>query len=138
MNALLDSAARRADAYLASLAERAVAPSAAATAALSVLDEPLPERLRTLASPPPVAVDTQKTPKMNTELESQMQIHDNPALKAEARNLNFFYGEAKALKGIKFGFDTYAHKTKEGKTISLVRYSHIEQTDEEITKAANG
>ena len=47
-----------------------------------------------------VAVDTQKTPKMNTELESQMQIHDNPALKAEARNLNFFYGEAKALKGI--------------------------------------
>ena len=47
-----------------------------------------------------VAVDTKKTPKMNTELESQMQIHDNPALKAEARNLNFFYGEAKALKGI--------------------------------------
>ena len=29
-----------------------------------------------------------------------MQIHDNPALKAEARNLNFYYGEAKALKGI--------------------------------------
>ena len=29
-----------------------------------------------------------------------MQIHDNPALKAEARNLNFFYGEAKALKNI--------------------------------------
>lgn len=46
--------------------------------------------------------------------------------------------DGKALKGIKFGFDTYAHKTKEGKTISLVRYSHIEQTDEEITKAANG
>ena len=45
--------------------------------------------------------------------------------------------DGKALKGIKFGFDTYAHKTKEGKTISLVRYSHIEQTDEEITKAAN-
>ena len=29
-----------------------------------------------------------------------MQIHDHPTLKAEARNLNFFYGEAKALKGI--------------------------------------
>ena len=43
-----------------------------------------------------------------------------------------------ALKGIKFGFDTYAHKTKAGQTISLVSYSHIEQTDEEITKAANG
>ena len=24
-----------------------------------------------------------------------MQIHDKPALKAEARNLNFYYGEAK-------------------------------------------
>ncbi len=46
--------------------------------------------------------------------------------------------DGKALKGVRFGFDTYAHKTKEGKTISLVRYSHIEQTDEEITKAANG
>ena len=29
-----------------------------------------------------------------------MQIHDNPTLKAEARNLNFYYGEAKALKNI--------------------------------------
>jgi phosphate transport system ATP-binding protein len=29
-----------------------------------------------------------------------MQIHDQPTLKAEARNLNFYYGEAKALKGI--------------------------------------
>ena len=30
-----------------------------------------------------------------------MQIHDTPPqLKAEARNLNFYYGEAKALKGI--------------------------------------
>jgi phosphate transport system ATP-binding protein len=29
-----------------------------------------------------------------------MQIHDTPALKAEARNLNFYYGEAKALKNI--------------------------------------
>ena len=29
-----------------------------------------------------------------------MQIQDTPALKAEARNLNFFYGENKALKGI--------------------------------------
>ena len=29
-----------------------------------------------------------------------MQIHDHPALKAEARNLNFYYGEAKALKNI--------------------------------------
>lgn len=46
--------------------------------------------------------------------------------------------DGKALKGIKFGFDTYAHKTKAGQTISLVSYSHIEQTDEEITKAANG
>ena len=36
----------------------------------------------------------------NIELESQMQIHDTPALKAEARDLNFYYGEAKALKGI--------------------------------------
>ena len=44
--------------------------------------------------------------------------------------------DGEALKGIKFGFDTYAHKTKDGKTISLVRYSHIEQTDEEITQAA--
>lgn len=43
MSALLDTAARRAGAYLAALAERAVAPSAAATAALSALDEPLPE-----------------------------------------------------------------------------------------------
>ncbi|MDP3537471.1 MAG: phosphate ABC transporter ATP-binding protein PstB [Azonexus sp.] len=29
-----------------------------------------------------------------------MQIHDTPALKAEARNLNFYYGEAQALKNI--------------------------------------
>jgi phosphate transport system ATP-binding protein len=29
-----------------------------------------------------------------------MQIQDNPILKAEARNLNFYYGENKALKGI--------------------------------------
>ncbi|MGB7991521.1 MAG: ATP-binding cassette domain-containing protein, partial [Candidatus Methylophosphatis roskildensis] len=29
-----------------------------------------------------------------------MQIHDKPALKAEARNLNFYYGEAQALKNI--------------------------------------
>ena len=27
-----------------------------------------------------------------------MQIHDTPQLKAEARNLNFYYGEVKALK----------------------------------------
>ena len=47
-----------------------------------------------------VAVNAENMPKMNPEQESQMQIHDNPALKAEARNLNFFYGEAKALKGI--------------------------------------
>lgn len=46
--------------------------------------------------------------------------------------------DGEALKGIKFGFDTYPHKTKDGKTISLVRYSHIEQTEEEITKAAQG
>ena len=29
-----------------------------------------------------------------------MQIHDQPQLKAEARNFNFFYGEAQALKNI--------------------------------------
>jgi len=29
-----------------------------------------------------------------------METHDNPALKAEARNLNFFYSEAQALKNI--------------------------------------
>ena len=29
-----------------------------------------------------------------------MQIQETPALKAEARNLNFFYGENKALKNI--------------------------------------
>ena len=29
-----------------------------------------------------------------------MPIQDTPALKAEARNLNFFYGQAQALKGI--------------------------------------
>jgi hypothetical protein len=44
--------------------------------------------------------------------------------------------DGEGLKGIAFGFDTYAHKTKAGSTISLVRYSHIEQTDEEITQAA--
>jgi phosphate transport system ATP-binding protein len=33
-------------------------------------------------------------------MESQMETHDNPALKAEARNLNFFYSEAQALKNI--------------------------------------
>jgi phosphate transport system ATP-binding protein len=45
-------------------------------------------------------VNREKQPKMKSEMESPMQIHDNPTLKAEARNLNFFYGEAKALKGI--------------------------------------
>ena len=46
--------------------------------------------------------------------------------------------DGKALKGIKFGFDTYSHKTKAGSTISLVRYSHIEgQSEEEITANAN-
>ncbi len=29
-----------------------------------------------------------------------MQIHEKPPLKAEARNLNFFYGQAQALKKI--------------------------------------
>jgi len=29
-----------------------------------------------------------------------MQIQDTPTLKAEARNLNFFYSEAQALKNI--------------------------------------
>jgi phosphate transport system ATP-binding protein len=33
-------------------------------------------------------------------MESQMQTHDQPTLKAEARQLNFFYGEAQALKNI--------------------------------------
>lgn len=42
-----------------------------------------------------------------------------------------------ALKGIRFGFDTYPHKTKDGKTINLVKYTHIEQSDEDVTKAAN-
>jgi phosphate transport system ATP-binding protein len=37
---------------------------------------------------------------MNIEPESQMQIHETPALKAEARNLNFFYSEVQALKNI--------------------------------------
>jgi phosphate transport system ATP-binding protein len=35
-----------------------------------------------------------------SELEQSMQVHDNPQLKAEARNFNFFYGEAQALKNI--------------------------------------
>jgi phosphate transport system ATP-binding protein len=42
----------------------------------------------------------QIAPKPNTDMESQMQIHDKPALKAEARNFNFFYGEVQALKNI--------------------------------------
>lgn len=46
------------------------------------------------------AVNPKKQPKMKFEMESPMQIHDSPTLKAEARNLNFFYGEAKALKNI--------------------------------------
>ena len=33
-------------------------------------------------------------------MDPKMQIHDQPSLKAEARNLNFYYGEAKALKNI--------------------------------------
>jgi phosphate transport system ATP-binding protein len=45
-------------------------------------------------------VNSKNQPKMKSELESPMQIHDSPTLKAEARNLNFFYGEAKALKNI--------------------------------------
>lgn len=46
--------------------------------------------------------------------------------------------DGKALRDIEFGFDTYSHKTKEGKTISLVRYSHIAgQLEEEITANAN-
>jgi phosphate transport system ATP-binding protein len=48
-----------------------------------------------------VAVNApQNAEKMNTNRESQMQIQETPALKAEARNLNFFYGENKALKNI--------------------------------------
>ena len=46
------------------------------------------------------AVNAEKSRKTNIEMEAKMQIHDNPTLKAEARNLNFYYGEAKALKGI--------------------------------------
>jgi glutamate/tyrosine decarboxylase-like PLP-dependent enzyme len=53
MSAILDDAARRARAYLASLRERPVAPGAGAVAALRRLDEPLPEAssdpLQTLA-----------------------------------------------------------------------------------------
>src|SRR5207302_2854457 len=44
MYAILDEAARRARAYLDSLDRRSVAPSAAATSALSRLDEPLPRQ----------------------------------------------------------------------------------------------
>jgi phosphate transport system ATP-binding protein len=45
-------------------------------------------------------VNAQKHLKLNTETDKQMHIHEKPTLKAEARNLNFYYGEAKALKGI--------------------------------------
>ena len=44
MRELLELTAERAIAYLEGLPERPVAPSAAAVAGLSVLDEPLPER----------------------------------------------------------------------------------------------
>src|SRR2546430_15256908 len=44
MYAILDDAARRARAYLDNLDRRSVAPSAAATSALSPLDEPLPRQ----------------------------------------------------------------------------------------------
>jgi len=44
MYAILDDAARRARAYLGDLDRRPVAPSAAATSALSRLDEPLPQQ----------------------------------------------------------------------------------------------
>src|SRR2546426_666867 len=44
MYAILDDAARRARAYLDNLDRRPVAPSAAATSALSQLDEPLPQQ----------------------------------------------------------------------------------------------
>ena len=44
MRELLESTAERAIAYLEGLPERSVAPSAAAVAGLSVLDEPLPEQ----------------------------------------------------------------------------------------------
>jgi phosphate transport system ATP-binding protein len=37
---------------------------------------------------------------MNIQMESQVQIHDSPALKAEARNLSFYYGQVQALKDI--------------------------------------
>ena len=46
------------------------------------------------------AVNAKNSPEMNIQMESQMQIHEHPALKAEARNLNFFYGQAQALKKI--------------------------------------
>ena len=38
--------------------------------------------------------------KMNSEMDTRMLNQDTPALKAEARNLNFFYGQAQALKNI--------------------------------------
>jgi phosphate transport system ATP-binding protein len=46
------------------------------------------------------AVNAKNSPETNIQMESQMQIHEHPALKAEARNLNFFYGQAQALKKI--------------------------------------
>ena len=33
-------------------------------------------------------------------MDPKMQIHDQPTLKAEARNLNFYYGEKQALSNI--------------------------------------
>ena len=33
-------------------------------------------------------------------MDTRMPNQDTPALKAEARNLNFFYGQAQALKNI--------------------------------------
>jgi phosphate transport system ATP-binding protein len=46
------------------------------------------------------AINAEQLPKMNTEPELQMQNQETPTLKAEARNLNFYYGEMQALKGI--------------------------------------
>jgi phosphate transport system ATP-binding protein len=46
------------------------------------------------------AVDRDRRTETNIEMESPMQIHDKPSLKAEARNFNFFYGQVQALKQI--------------------------------------
>lgn len=40
--------------------------------------------------------------------------------------------EGAALRGTRFGFTVYQQQKKDGGTISLVRFSYIEQTEEEV------